>query len=108
MLNLSGQTFGRWFVLSEAPSIKRKISSGRGRTRYWNVRCVCGKEKVISQECLRSGKSRSCGCLRREESVAKHSKPNGESAFNKLLTSYAVKSGKKRFSFYYLSRNLEA
>lgn len=39
MLDLRGQIFGRWFVISEAPSVKRKVSSGRGRIRYWYAQC---------------------------------------------------------------------
>lgn len=31
---------------------------------YWLCRCDCGKEKVVSADNLRSGKVKSCGCIR--------------------------------------------
>lgn len=49
-----GSRFGRW-VVTEA-------SSG---PRTW-CRCDCGTEKVVATKTLRSGKSRSCGCQRRD------------------------------------------
>lgn len=30
-------------------------------------KCDCGKECVVSHQCFKSGKTKSCGCLRREE-----------------------------------------
>jgi hypothetical protein len=33
---------------------------------YWLCRCLCGTEVVVSGYNLRSGNTRSCGCLRRE------------------------------------------
>uniref|UniRef100_A0A6M3J0Y1 Uncharacterized protein n=1 Tax=viral metagenome TaxID=1070528 RepID=A0A6M3J0Y1_9ZZZZ len=54
-----GSRFGRWTVL------------GPGETRdgkhYWRCRCDCGWEHgLVSTYHLKSGMSRSCGCLRRE------------------------------------------
>lgn len=58
-LSLEGQTFGRLTVLSRA-GINHK------RNFCWKCRCSCGKEKVLTGDSLRSGKGKSCGCLRRE------------------------------------------
>lgn len=57
-IDLTGQRFGRLMVLERAPNVR-----GRGA---WLCRCNCGKEKIISTDRLRSGESRSCGCLRSE------------------------------------------
>jgi hypothetical protein len=58
LVDLTGQTFGRWRVLERIPG-------QRGRTSY-RCRCACGNEKVVRHDNLRSGASRSCGCLQRK------------------------------------------
>ncbi len=37
---------------------------GAARQVFWHCRCVCGKEVITSGSDLRSGHSKSCGCLR--------------------------------------------
>lgn len=53
--NLVDQTFGRLTVLSQA-------DSGKDGVR-WLCRCECGKEILSYTERLKSGHTRSCGCL---------------------------------------------
>jgi hypothetical protein len=61
------QRFGRLIVVWEAPP---SYSSGRMR-RMWVCRCDCGTVvEAVHQSALRSGETRSCGCLSRE--VASH------------------------------------
>ena len=59
LIELTGKKFGRWTVVSEA---------GRGKRRAvtWLCRCECGTQKVISGNNLRSGNTKSCGCLSQE------------------------------------------
>jgi hypothetical protein len=57
-IDLTGQRFHRLTVLTQAPMI-------RGRYRAWHCRCVCGTEIVITTQGLRSGDTKSCGCLKR-------------------------------------------
>lgn len=59
--DLSGRTFGRWTVLHRDPSRKTKNCSV-----YWACLCECGSEKSVSAASLKSGDSKSCGCLSRE------------------------------------------
>lgn len=50
-----GETFGRWAVLGEAP-----------RETYQRMvlcRCACGVERVVRVSHLKSGGSKSCGCI---------------------------------------------
>lgn len=56
-LELQGQQFGRWTV--ESQSDRRGLSG----SVFWNCRCVCGGTKQVSAIALKSGDSRSCGCL---------------------------------------------
>lgn len=64
-LALEGQRIGRWTVLARRQ---------RGRRTYWECRCDCGQNKSVDQGSLRSGRTRSCGCLSREalSARAKH------------------------------------
>jgi hypothetical protein len=49
-----GDRFGRWVLLG---------SEGLG---FWRAQCDCGEVKQVRIESLTMGRSRSCGCLRRE------------------------------------------
>lgn len=55
-----GARFGRLTVISI------HTNASRLRETRWLCGCDCGKQKVISYQCLREGKSKSCGCLRSE------------------------------------------
>ena len=68
LIDLTGQRFGRWVVLSRSENNKN------GHPR-WIVRCNCGASHVVRSELLRNGRSKSCGCLRDElarEASTKH------------------------------------
>lgn len=54
VFDLTGQAFGRLTVI------------GYAGKRLWNCVCSCGATKAIGGHYLRSGTSRSCGCLARE------------------------------------------
>lgn len=56
-IDLTGQKFGRWTVLSYAGN------------RMWNCKCSCeeGTEKQVDGHTLRSGASISCGCYAKEQ-----------------------------------------
>ena len=41
----------------------------------WRCRCDCGNETVVGQTLLQSGKTKSCGCLKREKRVDPNEKP---------------------------------
>ena len=58
--DLTGKTFGRWTVLSRAPN--------RGTRTAWTCKCQCGAIKDVLGCHLKSGKSKSCGCLKKESS----------------------------------------
>lgn len=66
-IDLTGQRFHYLTVLREA---------GRSteRTVLWRCRCDCGRETTVRSAALRSGHTRSCGCLQRQTArlKAKH------------------------------------
>lgn len=64
--DMTGQTFGRLVVLSRAGTRKRQA--------IWLCKCSCGNEHEVAGQYLKSGKSRSCGCLQREDASARFMK----------------------------------
>lgn len=67
---LTGERYGRLVVVSEVES--------SGYHRRWLCRCDCGTVKAFDQGNLRSGASKSCGCLKRDQNVlAKFSRTHG-------------------------------
>lgn len=71
IVNLTGQRYGRLTVLDLA---SQEINTGRAR---WSCLCDCGKIIEVSNSSLRSGKTKSCGCLRREKTSIR-SKTHGK------------------------------
>jgi hypothetical protein len=86
---MSGQTFGRLTVISE--STKR----AKSRDVYWKCKCLCGKVVDINGYSLRSGNTRSCGCLHREL----QSKPPGVAMANKMFDSYKRGANRRGIAF---------
>jgi hypothetical protein len=63
LINLMGKTFGRLTVIGRADDYV--LESGCMQVN-WVCRCVCGNEKAVRSSRLRSGVTKSCGCIRRE------------------------------------------
>lgn len=68
-IDISGQSFGRLTVISDAPVGK----DGWGGL-LWRCRCECGGEVEAQSNNLRSGKTKSCGCIDREKLAAMQAK----------------------------------
>lgn len=62
-----GKVFGRLTVIERG----EKAENGE---RRWRCRCECGKERSVRVNSLRSGRSRSCGCLSRDTAAKVHLK----------------------------------
>ena len=60
LFDRTGKQYERLIVSSRAPN--------QGKRTAWNCICACGNEVVVLGQSLASGRTRSCGCLRREES----------------------------------------
>lgn len=56
--DLLGRRFYRLMVLKPGPM--------KGRDHTWVCRCDCGKTKAFLTSSLTSGRTRSCGCYRKE------------------------------------------
>lgn len=75
-IDLTGQTFSRLTVIKEAGRDKQGLV-------MWQCKCSCGNTCVVRGRDLRSGNTKSCGCLNHEistvhilEQTIDHSNPN--------------------------------
>ena len=60
--DLTGIKFGKLTVIN-------RLEKKPGAKLMWNCVCDCGKEKAIRATHLRSGASKSCGCVATEKIV---------------------------------------
>lgn len=58
-VDLTGMRFNKWTVLGPD-------SYHKGCGLYWHCLCDCGTEKSVMQRNLLDGRSKSCGCYRKE------------------------------------------
>lgn len=63
--DIRGQKFNRLTVLA--------FHHTHNRAAYWVCQCECGATTIVSTPSLRSGNTRSCGCLKHEASTRLHS-----------------------------------
>ena len=56
LIDITGKTFGKWTVIKRAENDKYKSAR-------WLCRCECGNEHIVRGADLRSGKSKNCGCV---------------------------------------------
>lgn len=71
-VNLRGLRFGRLVV------IKRTLDR-IGHGARWFCKCDCAETTIVRAAALRSGRTKSCGCLNREKIAAKKLKGKGHS-----------------------------
>lgn len=66
--DLTGKKFGRLTVIEMAAE---KMKSGEAK---WVCRCDCGTSRLVPSYRLRSGRTKSCGCLAREQVASRNTK----------------------------------
>ncbi len=62
-----GSRFERWEVISFK-------GTDKARNLLWECRCDCGSIRFIRASTLKSGRSKSCGCLRDEKTTSRQTK----------------------------------
>lgn len=72
-IDLTGRKFGRLTVIARAEN--------KGEIVFWLCECECGKVRVVQGCSLRSGRTKSCGCLQKEK-VAKMHETHGQACGN--------------------------
>lgn len=68
IVDITGERFGRLVAL-------KRVGSD-GHSALWLCRCDCGNTKVVTLPHLRSGQTRSCGCLFKDTTPARVAKSN--------------------------------
>lgn len=88
-IDLTGDRYGRLVAVRF-----ESVSRGARNIRIWECICDCGATAHVSTDRLRSGETRSCGCLAREGNNLKHghSRRKAEVGRHEL---YSVWSGMK-------------
>lgn len=91
-IDLTGNVYGRLKVIS------RNEVKGNRRQIRWDCICDCGNNHTVTGESLRSGKSKSCGCLGKEARYVKNKNTDREKAMLLLLYSPLKKRHKRKFN----------
>lgn len=68
-IDLTGERFGRLIII-------RKVDNDKWGKPYWLCLCSCGKNKVVKGSSLRDGRTKSCGCLRKDMMTQRSTKHN--------------------------------
>ena len=92
--DLTGKVFGRLTVLGLAGR------DDKNKKLLWKVRCTCGTEKIIPGFQLLSGHSQSCGCLKREQTIKRCTKPMIGKTFGRLTVLEKMYTKKGRGAYY--------
>lgn len=96
-IDLSGHKFGRLTAIKKIDDYYR---DGKSKT-MWLCRCDCGNENVIVSRCdLQNGKTKSCGCYRRE-TIRNTGKQNKKTNIYDLTGEYGIGYTSNGEKFYF-------
>lgn len=84
--DLTGRVFGMLTV--------KRFAEKRGIHYHWECVCSCGKETLVDGYNLRSGKTRSCGCLRATVTAEVHT-THGDARLGKVTRLRRLWNGMK-------------
>jgi len=87
----NGEKFGRLTVLS--------YTDRPGKKGEYKCVCECGKLTYTKTWSLRSGKSRSCGCLNKEIVSKTHKLPNNLGVVKEIYRNYQQASIRREYTF---------
>ena len=92
--DLTGMVFGRLKVLGPAGR------DDKNKKLLWKVRCSCGTEKILSGHSLVSDHIQSCGCLKREQTIERCTKPMIGKVFGRLTVLEKAYTKKGKGAYY--------
>ncbi len=93
--DLTGRVMGRWTVI-KYDGMKR-YKNCDSSLRMWLCRCSCGVERSVGSLGLLNGRSKSCGCLKKE--LDKIQKPDHYTIKIRLYREYKNNATKRGYSF---------
>lgn len=85
-LDLTGKKFGRLTAIA----LSRIAPAPSGTRHFWKCQCDCGKVMEINKFRLTSGKTKSCGCLRREVTIRQFVKHGGANHAHPLYNTWSL------------------
>lgn len=92
--------FGTVFNMLEVISgPKIKLSKSNRKKYYYLCKCLCGTESSVEISQLKSGKTKSCGCLVKNTNRSIHGSPDGEASFSDLYSSYRIGAKNRNYEF---------
>lgn len=91
----SGKRCNHLRVVGPAP----RPDGAKHHRLMWECLCDCGTTTVVVGKQLRSGMTKSCGCLRTESTIKSRRKAPGESGYNELWHSYRIGAKKRGLDF---------
>ena len=66
IVRLDSRRFGRLVVQGLSHKVERRCGKyNEGSILYWRCICECGNTHIVQGNDLKSGRVRSCGCLRK-------------------------------------------
>ena len=89
--DLTGKRFGRLVALRREP---------RKGAAFWICKCDCGNETSVNMQLLKSGATRSCGCLQREVIQARSTDLTGQRFDWLLVIGKAERRGRDGATFW--------
>ena len=87
-IDLTGQRFERLTVIKQFPTQK-------GQKTKWECKCDCGNVTVVASTHLRSGHTKSCGCLQKEHAGSLNFKDITNERFGRLIAIENLGSNQK-------------
>ena len=89
-MNLEGKRFTKLVAISEMYINRNNV--------LWLCKCDCGKEKYIKRDCLTSGDTKSCGCIRRSGNKQTGAAHYGWKGYQEISGSYlnTIKANAKK------------
>ena len=96
VINIVGNKYGRLKVLERV--LPNYYTPKNKQMTRWKCQCDCGKIVIKTKGTLTSGNTKSCGCLKAEQSP-KNTKHIKDSSLKRLFTLYQYSAKKRNFSF---------
>ena len=87
LIDLTGQRYNRLTAIQPAGKIGGRIA--------WLFDCSCGKTITTTANSVRTGKTKSCGCLKKEQ-AAENGKLSAKSILDRIKHGHASKNSKTR------------
>lgn len=88
-----GQVYGRL-------TIRKFLGRNHNKKLMWEAECSCGNVITVTSDLVRNGHTRSCGCLKREQTIERCTKPMIGKTFGRLTVLEKMYTKKGKGAYY--------